>query len=66
MKMKSIQITSSSTLDFESIMEKQICVFRGSHSGLALDLIRELIGDYGAKHDPYRIDNVHFVIHADI
>jgi hypothetical protein len=31
-----------------------------------LDLIRELIGDYGAKTDPDCYDDGHFVIHSDI
>ena len=66
MKIKNLQITSASTLDLELNIEKRICVLRGELSELALDLIRELIGDYGAKNDPDFHDDGHFVIHSDI
>lgn len=66
MKIKNLQITSASTLDLELNIEKPVCVLRGEHSELALDLIRELIGDYGALNDPDRFDDGHFVIHSDI
>ena len=66
MKIENLQITSASTFDLELNIEKPICVLRGEYSDLALDLIRELIGDYGAKNDPDRFDDGHFVIHSDI
>ena len=66
MKIKNLQITSASTLDLELIMEKPICILHGEYSNLALDLIRELIGDYSAENDPDRFDDGHFVIHSDI
>ena len=66
MKINNIQITSASTLNIEFATTAPICVLRGLYSDLALDLIRELIGDYGAQNDPDRIDDGRFVIHADI
>lgn len=66
MKIKDLTITSPSTLDLELNIEKPICVLCGEHSDLAIDLIRELIGDYGAENDPDRFDDGHFVIHSDI
>lgn len=66
MKIKSLQITSASTLDLELKIEKPICVLCGEHSDLALDLLRELIGDDGAKNDPNRFDDGQFVIHSHI
>ncbi len=41
-------------------------MLRGRYSDLALDLLRELIGDFGAQNDPDRVDDGRFVIHADI
>ncbi|MBQ9785498.1 MAG: hypothetical protein IJW29_08350 [Clostridia bacterium] len=66
MKIKNLQITSASTLDLELNIEKPICVLHGEHSALVLDLIRELIGDYGAETDPDCFDDGHFVMHADV
>lgn len=66
MKIKNLQITSASTLDLELDITSPVCVLRGEYSDLALDLIRELIGDYGAENDPDRFDDGHFVIHSDI
>ena len=66
MKIKNLQITSASTLDLELNIEKPICVLCGKYSDLSLDLIRELIGDYGAENNPDRFDDGHFVIHSDI
>ena len=66
MKIKNLQITSASTLDLELNVEKPVCILRGEYSDLALDLIRELIGDYGAENDPDRFDDGHFVIHSDV
>lgn len=66
MKINNIQITSASTLNIEFATTAHICVLRGRYSDLALDLVRELIGDCGAQNDPDRIDDGRFVIHADI
>ena len=66
MKINNIQITSASTLNTEFTSTAPICALRGRYSDLALDLLRELIGDYGAQNDPDRIDDGRFVIHADI
>ena len=66
MKINNIQITSASTLNIEFATTAPICVLRGRYSNLALDLMRELIGDYGVQNDPDRIDDGRFVIHADI
>ena len=66
MKIKNLQITSPSTLDLELDITSPVCVLRGEYSDLALDLIRELIGDYGAENDPDCFDDGHFVIHSDI
>ena len=66
MKINNIQITSASTLNIEFATTAPVCVLRGCYSDLALDLFRELIGDFGAQNDPDRIDDGRFVIHADI
>ena len=66
MKINNIQITSASTLNIEFATTAPICVLHGRYSDLALDLFRELIGDFGAQNDPDRIDDGRFVIHADI
>lgn len=65
MKIKNLQITSA-TLDLDLDLCKPVCVFRGQHSELVLDLVRELIGDYGAENDPDRVDDGCFAINADI
>ena len=66
MKIKNLAITSPSTLDFELDITSPVCVLHGEHSELALDLLRELICDYGAKTDPDCYDDGHFVIHSDV
>lgn len=66
MKITTLQITSASTLNIEFATTSPVCVFRGRYSDLVLDLIQELIGDYGARNDPDRIDDGRFIIHADI
>jgi hypothetical protein len=65
MKIKNLQITSA-TLDLDLDPCKPVCVFRGQHSELVLDLVRELIGDYSAENDPDRVDDGRFAINADI
>ena len=66
MKINNLQITSATNLNFDFTSTAPICVLRGRYSDLALDLMRELIGDYGAQNDPDRVDDGRFVIHADI
>lgn len=66
MKIKNFQITSTPTINIEFASSLPISVLRGRYSDLALDLLRELIGDFGAQNDPDRIDDGRFVIHADI
>ena len=66
MKINNIQITSASTLNIEFATTAPICVLRGRYSDLALDLVRELIGDCGAQNYPDRVDDGRFVIQADI
>ena len=66
MKINHFQMTSAFALDIESAITSPICVLRGRYSDLALDLMRELIGDYGAQNDPDRVDDGRFVIYADI
>ena len=66
MKIKNLAITSPAALDLELDITSPVCLLYGKHSELALDLIRELIGDYSAKTDPDCYDDGHFVIHSDI
>ena len=66
MIIKNLAITSPSALDFELNITAPICVIHGEHSALVLDLVRELIGDYGSKTDPDSCDDGRFVIHSDI
>ena len=66
MKINHFSVTSATSLDLDISPTLPICVLRGNHSSLVLDLIRELIGDYGATEDPDRIDDGRFVIHADV
>ena len=61
-----IQITSATTFNFDFTSNAPICVLRGRYSDLALDLMREVIGDYGTQNNPNRVDDGRFVIHADI
>lgn len=68
MKINSLQITSATALDLDLTLSDAtpVCMLRGRDSDLALDLVREMLGDFGAKHDPDRTDDGHFVIHADV
>lgn len=45
MKINYFQITSATTLNLEFAAHAPISVLRGRYSELALDLMRELIGD---------------------
>ena len=66
MKINSLNLTFATALNFECTFTAPICVLHGRHSDLVLDLIREVIGDYGAQNDPDRVDDGRFVIHADV
>lgn len=66
MKINSLQITSATALLLNFEPCAPVCVLRGRYSDLALDLIRELIGDFGARENPDRIDDGVFVISADV
>ncbi len=66
MKINNLQITSASAFNLDFTITSTICILRGHYSDLALDLMRELIGDYGAQNDPDRVGDGRFVIHADI
>ena len=66
MKINHFQITSAAALNLDFTATAQICVLRGRYSELVLDLMRELIGDFGAQNDPDRVDDGRFVLHADI
>ena len=66
MNIFNIRITSATNINFDISLTSPICVLHGRYSDLALDLMRELIGDYGVQNDPDRIDDGHFVIHAEI
>ena len=66
MKINNISIKSHTALDFEINVSKPVTVLRGKHSALALDLMREVLGDHNSVCDPDNIDNGHFIIHADV
>ena len=66
MKIKNLVLSSAGTLNFELDITSPVCILHGEHSALALDLIRELIGDLGAETDPDCYDDGCFVIHSDI
>lgn len=66
MRINNISITSCTALDFELNEVTPVTVFRGKHSTLALDLIRELLGEKDLKCDPDGIDDGRFIIHADV
>ncbi len=66
MKINNISILSHNALDFELNEMKPITIFRGKHSSLVLDLMREVIGDNNPVCDPDSVDDGHFIIHTDI
>ena len=66
MKINNISIKSHTALDFEINVSKPVTVLRGKHSALALDLMREVLGDHNSVCDPDNIDDGHFIIHADV
>jgi hypothetical protein len=66
MKINNISITSHTALDFEINGTKPITILRGKHSVLALDLMREVLGDHNSVCNSDNIDGGHFIIHTDI
>ena len=66
MKIKNLQFTSPTVLNFEFDITSPVCVLYGTNSELALDLIRELLGDCASMTDPDSCDDGRFVIHSDI
>ena len=66
MHIKNLSISSPSSLSFELDCTTDIVFLRGRYSSLALDLVRELIGDRSYTEDPDRVDDGRFVIHSDI
>ena len=66
MKIKNLQITSPNVLDIELDITAPVCVLSGQHSALALDLVREVIGDYSSENDPDCYDDGRFVVSSDI
>lgn len=66
MKIKNLVLTSPNTINCELDVISSICILHGEHSALALDLVREIMGDYGAETDPDCYDDGRFVIHSNI
>ncbi len=66
MRLTSLQITSATAFDLSAALTAPICVFHGRYSALALDLMRELIGDDRAVESPDRIEDGRFVLHANV
>lgn len=66
MRFNQIQFTSDTALNCEFALTAPICVLCGRHADLALDLMRELIGDYGSTDDPDRVADGRFVLHSNI
>lgn len=66
MKVKHVSITSKTAFDLDFDVDQPICILQGENSDTALDLIREVIGDFFARNDPDRIDDGRCVIHADV
>ena len=66
MRINSLSIMSCEALDFELSVARPVTVLRGRHASLALDLIREVLGDRSALCDVNAVDGGHFVIHTDV
>ena len=56
MKINNISIVSHTAPDFEINVAKPITILRGKHSALALDLMREVLGDHNSVCDPDNIE----------
>ena len=66
MTIKKLSVTSATTLDFEVTPDAPVCVLCGRFSDTALDLAREILGDFCAISSPDRYDDGRFVIHGEI
>ena len=66
MKINSISITSQASLDFELKGTKPITILRGKNSSLALDLVREVIGERNFSCERVDVDGGHFIIHTEV
>lgn len=66
MRFNQLKFTSDTSLNLEFAPTAPISVICGRNADLALDLMRELIGDYGCANDPDRIADCRFVLHSDI
>lgn len=61
-----MELTSPTALDLSFTPSAPVVLLCGRHSALILDLMREVMGDYGARKDPNRVDDGRFVLHADL
>ena len=66
MTIKNLQVVSPSTLSLDVTVSRPVCVFHGPYAELALDLLRELIGDFTSISDPDRLDDGRFVLQSDV
>ena len=66
MKISSLQITSPTAVDLSLEGSPSLCAVVGNYSALALDLIREALGDRTPKDSPDRVDDGSFVICTDL
>ena len=66
MTVNHFSVTSATTLSLDVTPMTPICATCGNYSDLALDLMREMLGDIYAKTSPDMYDDGRFVIHADI
>ena len=66
MKIKSFAITSATTISVDSPITAPICVLRGRHSSLALDLLREYMRDFRGAESIDAYDDGRFVIMSEI
>lgn len=66
MKINHITITSPAALSLDLTPSLPICVLYGRHATLALDLLREMIGDSNTDCDPDAVDDGHFVLDGEV
>ena len=66
MHIKHFQVVSPSTLNLDVTVSRPVCVFHGQYAELALDLLRELLGDFTSVSDPDRLDDGRFVLQSDV
>lgn len=66
MTVRHLSIESATALRFDADITAPVCFVRGRHAELALDLLRELLGDGEITEDPDRVDDGRFVLYADV